>query len=53
MAFGLLSHFERFANVIFSERERREGRRRVVAIRSIDIFSGWRKKRGMDEGTKV
>ena len=42
LAVGLLSHFERFANVIFNVRERREDRRRVMAVRSISSADGER-----------
>jgi hypothetical protein len=42
MAVGLLSHFDRFANVVFNVRERREGRRMLMAIKSISSADGER-----------
>ena len=51
VAAGLLSHFERFANVIFNVRvrERRECRIRVMVIRSISSADGERTVTWMKE----
>jgi hypothetical protein len=42
MPVGLLTHFERYSDVIFNVRERRECRRRVMTIRSIYLADGER-----------